>query len=443
MIFEGTPTALSRAQSATAPFLAETDFASAALRVAENAAVYGRNGHDTLSPNLTISGAREHNLKNISLQIPHGALTVVTGVSGSGKSTLAFDIVFAESQRRFMESMSSWARQYVEQLPRPDIDFLDGIPPAVSIEQRVTRGTRKSTVATITEVAQYLRLLFARVGIPYSPHNDQPLVALSPEAIAHRIEAAIKRHRPTAGKPLLLCAPLVRGRKGHHQPLADWAAARAFPGCGRMAAGCAWINLRNSTATANTTWRSPSPRFARKRKASPSNSRGVEVPLAEAVERALRVGKDACFLAVRDTAETTWFSTRRSDPVTGEAFPELDPKSFSWNSARGWCPVCRGHGAIFNWMNSDERFEDVPDDVGDGEPCPACEGTRLNETARAVVLGFPRRHTPEHRWNARPYTAGPPRCARQSALGPAGHGGFGGGFAGDSPAPPLHGRSRP
>lgn len=388
VIFEGTPTALSRAQSATAPFLAETDFASAALCVAEDAAVYGRNGHGTLSPNLTISGAREHNLKNISLQIPHGALTVVTGVSGSGKSTLAFDIVFAESQRRFMESMSSWARQYVEQLPRPDIDFLDGIPPAVSIEQRVTRGTRKSTVATITEVAQYLRLLFARVGIPYSPHNDQPLVALSPEAIAHRIEAAIKRHRPTAGKPLLLCAPLVRGRKGHHQPLADWAAGQGFSW---MRADGRWVRVDKFEKLDRYREHDVEVALAEicpKKKGFAIELAGVEVPLAEAVERALRVGKDACFLAVRDTAETTWFSTRRSDPVTGEAFPELDPKSFSWNSARGWCPVCRGHGAIFDWMNSDERFEDVPDDVGDGEPCPACEGTRLNETARAVYLDF-------------------------------------------------------
>src|SRR5213595_2424001 len=120
---------------------------------------------------ISIQGAREHNLKNLSVQIPRGKFVVITGVSGSGKSTLAFDIIFAEGQRRFMESMSPYARQFVEQLPRPDIDRLSGIPPTVAIEQRVTRGSRKSTVATITEVAQYLRLLYARLGVQHHPET--------------------------------------------------------------------------------------------------------------------------------------------------------------------------------------------------------------------------------------------------------------------------------
>ena len=122
---------------------------------------------------IAVRGARVHNLKNISVSIPHRQLSVVTGVSGSGKSTLAFDIVFAEGQRRFMESMSPYARQFVEQLPRPDIDRLTGIPPTVAIEQRVTRGSRKSTVATITEVAQYLRLLYARAGVQHPGRGRQ------------------------------------------------------------------------------------------------------------------------------------------------------------------------------------------------------------------------------------------------------------------------------
>src|SRR5678809_1406351 len=132
---------------------------------------------------LCIEGARENNLKNLSLSIPLRQLNVVTGVSGSGKSTLAFDIIFAEGQRRFMESMSPYARQFVEQLPRPAVDRLTGIPPTVAIEQRVTRGSRKSTVATITEVAQYLRLLYARLGIQHHPDTDRPVKPLSRGAL--------------------------------------------------------------------------------------------------------------------------------------------------------------------------------------------------------------------------------------------------------------------
>ncbi|MDF9827624.1 excinuclease ABC subunit A [Ereboglobus sp. PH5-10] len=172
---------------------------------------------------LNITGARENNLKNLSLAIPHHALNVVTGVSGSGKSTLAFDIVFAEGQRRFMESMSPYARQFVEQLPRPDIDLLTGIPPTVAIEQRITRGSRKSTVATITEVAQYLRLLYARLGVQHHPGTGLPIVPLTLAQLrAHLAKILATDPRAKKAKKLYLCAPLIRGRKGHHQPIATW-----------------------------------------------------------------------------------------------------------------------------------------------------------------------------------------------------------------------------
>jgi excinuclease ABC subunit A len=152
-------------------------------RAADSAAPYYRRATPAFASALRIEGARENNLKNLSLSIPHRQLSVVTGVSGSGKSTLAFDIVFAEGQRRFMESMSPYARQFVEQLPRPDVDQLTGIPPTVAIEQRVTRGSRKSTVATITEVAQYLRLLYARLGVQHHPDTDKPVTPLSPGSL--------------------------------------------------------------------------------------------------------------------------------------------------------------------------------------------------------------------------------------------------------------------
>ena len=157
---------------------------------------------------LSVLGAREHNLCNIDVHIPNHAITVVTGVSGSGKSSLAFDIIFAEGQRRFMESMSSYARQFVEQLPRPDIDELRGISPTVAIEQRVTRGSRKSTVATITEVAQYLRLLYARIGIQHSPATGNAVVALPFTMVQKNAEKSAKKwlKTTTAKGKLFLCS---------------------------------------------------------------------------------------------------------------------------------------------------------------------------------------------------------------------------------------------
>src|SRR5690606_1628193 len=165
---------------------------------------------------------REHNLKDISVTIPHRQMTVVTGVSGSGKSTLAFDIIFAEGQRRFLESMSSYARQFVEQLPRPNIDRLTGIPPTVAIEQRVTTGNRKSTVATITEVAQYLRLLYARIGVHHSPFTGEPVASLSPAALNQRLDHVVRQKDVRKLPHLYLCSPLIRGRKGHPEPVATW-----------------------------------------------------------------------------------------------------------------------------------------------------------------------------------------------------------------------------
>jgi excinuclease ABC subunit A len=241
IVAEGPPELIAASATATAPFLQAALGVGQSLddqlggMAAEDAAAY-ETLPLTIEPHLTITGARENNLKNISLTIPHHQLTVVTGVSGSGKSTLAFDIVFAEGQRRFMESMSPYARQFVEQLPRPDIDRLTGIPPTVAIEQRVTRGSRKSTVATITEVAQYLRLLYARLGVQHHPDTDKPVTPLSPGALK-KLLLKVMFGTPKAKKArhLYLCAPLIRGRKGHHQPIASWIRSRAMRSCGPTA----------------------------------------------------------------------------------------------------------------------------------------------------------------------------------------------------------------
>ena len=399
IIAEGPPEAVARARTATSPFLrqalslaaSEREGCDSLLLAAEDPARY----HATPAASgarLVLTGARENNLKNLSLSIDHRALTVVTGVSGSGKSTLAFDIVFAEGQRRFMESMSPYARQFVEQLPRPAIDRLTGIPPTVAIEQRITRGSRKSTVATITEVAQYLRLLYARLGVQHHPDTGKPVQPLTPGQLKKLLTTVLASPKAAKAKHLYLCAPLVRGRKGHHQPIATWIADHGYElmrADGKL--------LRVDTF----------------QKLDRYSEHDIEVVVADLksdaqpstlnsrLTDALRLGKGSCFIALPNGAILSWFSTTRTDIETGESFPELDPKQFSHNSPRGWCPTCRGHGRVFPWMlepADDEGKEDPAarlrefgiesgDDVPDtGTPCPECCGQRLNRVARAVRL---------------------------------------------------------
>src|SRR4030095_11694419 len=176
----------------------------------------GRNGA------ISIHGAREHNLKDIDVKIPRNQMVVITGLSGSGKSTLAFDILFAEGQRRFLDSMSPYARQFVEQLEKPDVDLVTGLPPSVAIEQRVTRGGGKSTVATVTEVYHFLRLIFAKTGTQFCPQCDVPVEKQSVAAIVKQIEAAAKRG------VVKVLAPLVKARKGFHTDVARWAEKQGF-----------------------------------------------------------------------------------------------------------------------------------------------------------------------------------------------------------------------
>jgi excinuclease ABC subunit A len=392
IVAEGPPEDLAHAKTATSPFLRDAlghgQPASDAI-AAEDAAPYTA---PAVSTALQITGARENNLKNLSLSIPHRQLSVVTGVSGSGKSTLAFDIVFAEGQRRFMESMSPYARQFVEQLPRPALDQITGIPPTVAIEQRVTRGSRKSTVATITEVAQYLRLLYARLGVQHHPVTDRPVTPLSAGALKKLLARVLATPKARRAKHLYLCAPLIRGRKGHHQPIAAWIGRQGFElmrADGRLQRVDAFQKLdrykehdievvvADLKAEVKTGLTSPN----------------------DALDRALRLGKGACFLLTPQGEILSWFSTTRTDIETGESFPELDPKQFSFNSPRGWCPACRGHGRIFPWMLEPEDDEDDPvarlrefgvdaaEDISDaGQACPECHGERLNRVARAVKL---------------------------------------------------------
>jgi excinuclease ABC subunit A len=396
IVAQGTPEEIARAGVATSPFLAAALRDGADAPVPAAAADEGAGApasHAAVA--LEVVGARENNLKGLSVSIPLRTLSVVTGVSGSGKSTLAFDIIFAEGQRRFMESMSPYARQFVEQLPRPEIDSLTGIPPTVAIEQRVTRGSLKSTVATITEAAQYLRLLYARIGIQHHPETDRPVTPLSRGALGKLLGRVLATPKARRARHLYLCAPLVRGRKGHHQPIADWIGRQGYElmrADGKLIRVDAFKKLDRYKE--------------HDIEAVVADLRGAPSPGA-ALEEALRVGKGSCFLLAPPGEVLSWFSATRTDIDTGESFPELDPKDFSFNSPRGWCPTCRGYGRIYPWMaepddeGRDENAERLrqlglagDEGNGDGAPCPDCRGERLNRVSRAVKLHFRGRRIP-------------------------------------------------
>jgi excinuclease ABC subunit A len=333
---------------------------------------------------IRIHGAREHNLKNISLDIPRDQMVVITGLSGSGKSTVAFDILFAEGQRRFLDSMSPYARQFVEQLEKPDVDLVEGVPPSVAIEQRVTRGGGKSTVATVTEVYHFLRLLFAKTGIQFCPDCDLPVEKQSLAAIVRQLETAVKRG------PLKVLAPLVKARKGFHTDVARWAERQGFETLfvdGQLL---------------------PIAQF-RKLERFKEHTIDVVVGAIDAkrvlkarnlIQRALDIGRGTAHL-LDAKHRLTVMSTEMSCPGCGRAFEELDPRLFSFNSPHGACEECGGFGEIWNRAKQ-TGAEDTGDSVLENElaaeresewideaeavPCPACHGSRLNPIARHVRL---------------------------------------------------------
>jgi len=379
LVAQGTPAHVSQAGTTTGDFLAAGDaaFATPDARTAK-----------PRPTSISLQGAREHNLRDVSLEIPHGSLTVMTGVSGSGKSSLAFDILFSEGQRRFLECVSAYARQFVEQLPKPDIDSLTGLPPTVAIEQRVTRGSSKSTVATVTEVAQYLRVLFARAGVLHSPVTGEPLEEMTEDAV---VRLVAKRLQGLKKGRLLLAAPLVRARKGHHRPLAEWAenkGLRLLRCDGKLTPVAGFEGLDRyrehdvdavfAVLRADGTIVQPD-----------ETEQSGEKALRALVRGTLLAGKGACLLIDERGQQVAFLSTSRSDPATGESYPEVDPKHLSWNSPRGWCPDCRGHGLEVTTFAADEEEtlneNALADRVGEAI-CPTCHGERLGPIGRSVKL---------------------------------------------------------
>jgi excinuclease ABC subunit A len=351
------------------------------IRAAEDAPrfrVHGRNGA------IHVHGAREHNLKNIDVSIPREQLVVITGLSGSGKSTLAFDILFAEGQRRFLDSMSPYARQFVEQLEKPDVDLVSGLPPTVAIEQRVTRGGGKSTVATVTEIYHFLRLLFAKTGTQFCPDCDLAVEKQSVASIVKQIEAAAKRG------PLKVLAPLVKARKGFHTDVARWAERQGFDTLHVDGQLIPVAHFRKLERFKEHTIDVVVGVIDRKQIANAS----------DIARRALQIGRGTARL-LDSRNRLTVMSTEMSCPNCGRAFEELDPRLFSFNSPHGLCEDCGGFGEIWdqdlqtggsrdgesvleNELAAERESEWIDED--EARECPSCRGSRLNAVARHVRM---------------------------------------------------------
>ena len=364
-----------------------------------------RRARQAADDSIRIVNAKEHNLKSLSVEIPRGKFNVITGVSGSGKSTLAFDILFNEGQRRYLESLNAYARSIVQPAGRPEVDAVYGIPPTVAIEQRLSRGGRKSTVATTTEVWHFLRLLWVKLGLQHCVHDGAPVKAQSAESIAAQL---LRDHK---GEHVGLLAPLVVNRKGVYTDLAKWARAR---GHSHLRVDGEFLSL------------SPFPRIDRFKEhtielpvgdliVTPEN----EGELRELLSKALELGKGVLHLLHplnglddsmveggaqgRGIGTVKVFSTKRACPVCGTSYPELDPRMFSYNSKHGWCTGCVGTGLKLTREQRKAYDDSVRDDDNKGreqsfpseepevegvvdEPCGDCGGARLNKASRGVTF---------------------------------------------------------
>src|SRR5262245_32924273 len=385
---------------------------------------------------IAVRGARVHNLRNIDVDLPRDRLVVITGLSGSGKSSLAFDTIYAEGQRRYVESLSAYARQFLEQMEKPDVDLIDGLSPAISIEQKTTASNPRSTVGTVTEIYDYLRLLFANIGVPHCPNCDREISSQSLERIMDMVMLY------PADARINVLAPIVRGRKGEFKRELAALRSRGFTRArvdGRFVALDEEIKLdrrKNHTIDVLVD------RLIVKS--------GIERRLSDSIDLALKLADDIVVINTLGGGDRL-FSRRMACPSCGISIPEMTPRAFSFNSPHGACPGCQGLGSIFDF----DPARVVPDEslsLADGAIAPWAKGDRrlisemleglhrtfgidphlpfgkLNRKLRDIVLvGAPgRRHNgqvPDSRRQKRDEPSGEagaaPRATRRSARVPA------------------------
>ncbi len=280
---------------------------------------------------ISVRGAREHNLKNVDVDIPRDKLTVLTGLSGSGKSSLAFDTIYAEGQRRYVESLSAYARQFLELMQKPDVDHIDGLSPAISIEQKTTSKNPRSTVGTVTEIYDYLRLLFARIGVPYSPATGLPIESQTVSQMVDRVLGM------SEGTRLLLLAPIVRGRKGEYRKELQDLQKRGFQ---RVKVDGKLYEIAEVPALNKKLKHDIEVVVDRVVVRS-----DIKTRLADSIETALNLADGIAFAENADKDERTIFSAKFACPVSGFTIEEIEPRLFSFNSPHGACPTCDGLGS--------------------------------------------------------------------------------------------------
>jgi len=302
--------------------------------------VAGRTFRDSMADQqsyIRVRGAREHNLKNVNVDIPRGELVVLTGLSGSGKSSLAFDTIYAEGQRRYVESLSAYARQFLELMSKPDVDLIEGLSPAISIEQKTTSRNPRSTVGTVTEIHDYMRLLWARIGVPYSPATGLPIESQTVSQMVDKLAALPE------GERLYLLAPVVRGRKGEYRKeIAGW----QKQGFQRLKIDGAFFPIEDAPALEKNNKHDIDIVVDRL-----VTKAGLESRYADSLETALKLAEGVAFAEWADVKEGETearrliFSEKFACPVSGFTISEIEPRLFSFNNPYGACPVCDGLGA--------------------------------------------------------------------------------------------------
>ena len=355
---------------------------------------------------IRIRGAREHNLKSIDLEIPRGKLVVITGVSGSGKSSLAFDTVYAEGQRRYVESLSAYARQFLEQMDKPDVDLIEGLSPAISIEQKTTSKNPRSTVATVTEIYDYLRLLYARIGRPHCYNCGKPITSQTVTQIVDQVLAL------SPGTKIQILAPVVRGRKGEYRQIFTQMRKEGFVRVrvnGKLRDLDEPIELdKNKKHTIEV--------VVDRLVVTP------EIPrrLADSLETALKLADGIVSVNLPDAGKDLTFSERMACIECGVSYPEISPRIFSFNNPHGACPACDGLGTKLDGSSAgldgslrllnegffgaslgslDRRYKDTQSSrvreeietyverLASVRPCPECHGARLRKESLAIRVG--------------------------------------------------------